>query len=71
MTALPLSVFRKTRHLQAFLDDRGEILVRDVLHTGPAHQTRGEDVVLIGFLGLLNAVGGHEDGTGNWANSLI
>ncbi len=42
-------------------------MVREVGNPGPAHQAGGEQVGLVGGLGLLDAVGGHQDGTGKLA----
>ena len=63
--------YRTFRHVrdeafccQGRVDHGREILVFNVLHTGERHQAGGEDAGLITLLGLNDAVGGHEDGTG-------
>ena len=45
-------------------------LFGDVLHSRPSHQACGEDIVLVGPLGLLDTVGGHEDRAGELAEFL-
>jgi hypothetical protein len=35
-----------------------------VVHARPAHQAGGKNVVLVALLGLLDAIGGHDDGAG-------
>ncbi len=64
------AVFLKSRHFQGFLDHRGEIQVRDMFDTGPAHQPPGENPVDIVIFGLLDAVGGHDNGTGELGKFL-
>jgi len=45
-------------------DDRLEVAVGDVLDTGPGDEAAGEESAFVAVLRLLNAVGRHEDGTG-------
>ena len=71
MTDLAVAVFRETGQGQGLFDDRGEVPVGDMGNPGPAHQTGGEDIVLVGFLGLLDAVGGHQDGPGKFGEFLV
>ena len=52
----------KTRGLKGLFNDRGEILVTNVLNTRPANKARGEYPVEVGLPGLLDAVGGHDNG---------
>ncbi len=68
---LAVRVCREAGQREGPLDHRGEIAVGDVGHTGPAHETGGEDVVLVGRLGPLDAVGGHEDRTGELGELLL
>ncbi len=49
---------------QCRLDDRREVAIGDMHDTRPGHQAAGEQSVLVGLARLLDAVGGHQDRTG-------
>ena len=56
---------------QGLVDDRREVAVRSMCVTpGQATRPAGEDAVLVGFLRLLDAVGGHQDGAGEGVELL-
>ena len=68
---LPVGVFGETGQGQGLFNGRGEIFVGDVGDSRPADQTGGEDIVLIGLLRFLDAVGGHDDGAGEFGEFLL
>ena len=64
-------VFREAFRSEGRVDDRREILVRaDVRQSGPSDEPGREDTAFIGFSGLLDAIGSHQDGAGEGVEFL-
>ena len=69
------SVIGKSRCSKGSLDDRGKILLSifingNVPDPRPGDQTRGENPILLRILGLLDAIGRHQDCTGELVEFL-
>ena len=67
---LAVPVLGEAGQLEGPLDHGGEVAAGDVGHAGPAHETGREDVLLVGRLGALDAVGGHENCAGELGELL-
>ena len=68
---LVVAVLLEARRGQGGLDNGREILLFvDVPDAGEGHQARGEDAVRV-VRGLLDAVGGHQDGAGEGRELLL
>jgi len=65
------TVLAEAWSLQGLIDHGREVAVMDVRHARPGHQAGGEDAILVRVAWLLDAVGGHEDGTGKGIEFLL